>query len=51
MATTCKSCGAPIVWIKSPKDGWNNMDIGMFTGNLMEVVADAPTIIPAEEGE
>lgn len=33
------------------KDGWNNMDMGMFTGNLMEVVAAAPTIIEAEENK
>ena len=36
---------------KLMKDGWNNMDMGMFTGNLMEVIAAVPTIIPAEEGE
>lgn len=35
---------------KLMKDGWNNMDMGMFTGNLMEVVDDAPTILEAEEG-
>ena len=36
---------------KLMKDGWNNMDMGMFTGNLMEVIDSAPTIIEAEEGE
>ena len=36
---------------KLMKDGWNNMDMGMFTGNLMEVIAGAPTVIEAEEGE
>ena len=36
---------------KLMKDGWNNMDMGMFTGNLMEVVSGVPTILEAEEGE
>ncbi len=36
---------------KLMKDGWNNMDMGMFTGNLMEIIDAAPAIIPADPKE
>ena len=29
MASTCKSCGAPIVWIESPKGKWIPCDEGI----------------------
>lgn len=30
MAATCKSCGAPIVWIESPKHKWIPCDEGLI---------------------
>lgn len=30
MAATCKSCGAPIIWIKSPAGQWLPLDEGLI---------------------
>ena len=30
MAATCKSCGAPIIWIQSPKGKWIPCDEGLI---------------------
>lgn len=30
MAATCKSCGAPIIWIESPKGKWIPCDEGLI---------------------
>lgn len=29
MAATCKSCGAPIIWVQSPKRKWIPCDEGL----------------------
>lgn len=30
MAATCKSCGAPIIWIETPKHKWIPCDEGLI---------------------
>ena len=48
MATTCKSCGAPIVWIKSPKDKFIPCDANLKRYKQTE---DGKEIVITQAGE
>ena len=48
MAATCKSCGAPIIWIETPKHKWIPCDEGL---KEYKIDRAGPEAIVTQKGE
>lgn len=46
----CRSCGAEVIWVKTPRDQNIPLDVEQVPGGNIELRAGLAFVVPAEEG-